>query len=91
MLGFPCGQSCSRWFDSLVPNITLQILLFAANAVALIPIFVIGVALYKVGNRLPQPQSPTGHPILQRFVGVVFNSVGASPTINRLHKVFIFP
>jgi len=32
---------------------------------------------------------PTGYPILQRFVGMGFNPVGASPNINQLHKVFL--
>lgn len=74
-------------FDSLRPDATLQIPLFAENALALIPILVTGIILYKVGNGLPHPHCSTEHLVPQRFMGIMFDAVGTSPTINKLHKV----
>lgn len=47
----------------------------------------IGAVLYKVGSRLHSSVSLADDLSLQRFMGVVFSPVGASPIINRLHKV----
>lgn len=40
MLGFPCGQPCSRWFDPLRPNTVPHIPSFAANVMPVAPILV---------------------------------------------------